>query len=120
MSTKRFRGYARANQNRRRVPGVMNKTEEQYSLILEAQKRNGGIQDYFFERMTLKLANDCRYTPDFLVINRDDELEFHEVKGGLIRDDAAVKLKVAASTFPFRFKLCQLKKKNWTIVEIGA
>jgi hypothetical protein len=119
LKIQRFRGYGRALRPRR-VPGVMNKTEEAYSLILEAQKRSGGIQDYFYEKITLKLANDCRFTPDFLVINRDDELEFHEVKGGLIREDAAIKLKVAASSFPFRFKLCQLKSKNWTIREIAA
>jgi hypothetical protein len=119
VNIRRFRGYGRAIKSRR-VPGVMNKTEEAYSLILEAQKRNGGIHEYFYEKMTLKLANDCRFTPDFMVINREEEIEFHEVKGGLIREDAAIKLKVAASTFPFRFKLCQLKAKNWTIKEIVA
>ncbi len=119
MNIKRYRGYARTPKTRR-VADVMNKTETQYSLILEAQKRNGGIHDYFFEKMTLKLANDCRFTPDFLVINRDDEIELHEVKGSHIREDAALKLKIAASMFPFRFKLCQLKAKNWTIVEMAA
>lgn len=61
-----------------------------------------------------------RLTPDFLVINSIGEVEMHECKGGFIREDAAIKLKVAASTFPFRFKLAQKKGKNWTITEVAA
>jgi hypothetical protein len=111
--------YARTPRTRR-VAGVMNKTEAEYSTILEAQKRVGQIESYDYEVMTLKIAHDCRLTPDFLVINSLGEIELHEIKGGLIREDAAVKLKVAASRFPFRFKLCQKKGKNWTITEVTS
>jgi hypothetical protein len=98
----------------------MNKTEAEYSTMLEALRRIGRIESYAYESVTLKLAADCRLTPDFLVINDLGEVEFHEVKGGLIREDAAVKLKVAAKQFPFRFKLAQKKGKNWTITEVAA
>jgi hypothetical protein len=113
------RHYGRTPKNRR-IAGVMNKTESEYAMILEGMRRGGGIESYEYEKVTLKIAADCRLTPDFLVINNIGEVEFHEVKGGLIREDAAVKLKVAAASFPFRFKLAQKKGKNWTITEVKA
>ena len=78
----------------------MNKTEAGYALLLEARKRAGQVQDYWFEGLTLKLAHDTRYTPDFFVVLADGSCELHEVKG-FMRDDANVKLKVAARLFPF-------------------
>lgn len=48
--------------------------------------------------VTLQLANGVRYTPD-LVGWVGDDLTAWEVKG-FMRDDAAVKLKVAASLWP--------------------
>lgn len=82
----------------------MNKTEARYSQELELKKRAGLIMHYVFEGITFKLAPDTRYTPDFLVVYLD-RFELHEVKG-FFRDDAKVKLKVAASKFPwFVFKL---------------
>lgn len=48
--------------------------------------------------MTLKLGDDCRYTPDFFVLNHAGKLIAHEVKG-FWRDDAKVKIKVAARMF---------------------
>ncbi len=41
----------------------------------------------------------------------DGVLEMREVKG-FMRDDAAVKLKVAAATYPFRFVLVRVRPKN--------
>lgn len=113
-----MRRYARVQ--KRRIPGQMNKTEEAYSHILEAKKRNGEIRDYAYESLTLKLAKDTRLTVDFMVISKDDELELHEVKGGFVREDAWMKLKIAASLFPFRFRLAQYKAKSWTISDVEA
>lgn len=104
--------YAKA----RRVPGVMNGTESKYALHLEAKRIAGEIFAYSFETITLKLADGCRYTPDFVVINRELEIEFHEVKG-FWQDDARVKIKVAASKFPFRFVGVQYKKREWVFEE---
>lgn len=98
-------------------PGAMNKTEQAYALMLEAKKRSGEIVDYRYESVTFKLAKDTRYTPDFYVIF-SDRIELHEVKGGLVRDDARVKFKVAAAKFPeFGWVWCQLKnkKEGWKI-----
>ncbi len=82
--------------------GEMNKTEAAYAGHLELRRRAGEVEAVWFEGITLKLAEGCRYTPDFLVMLADGRLEAHEVKG-FWTDDARVKIKVAASKFPFRF-----------------
>lgn len=85
----------------------MNRLEATYAMRLEAQKRAGKIVLWRYERVTLKLADDTRYTPDFYVLELDGSVSLTEVKG-FMRDDALVKLKVAASQFPeFRFYLWQ-------------
>jgi len=106
----------------------MNKLEAAYALILEARKRNGEIADYAYESVTLKLATGVRYTPDFVVWREEtlygtwariaDVVELHEVKG-FMRDDARIKLRVAAKQFPyFTFRLCRRLKGSWTIEEV--
>src|SRR5689334_13081719 len=92
------RRYARAPRTRR-IPGRMNKGEAAYAAHLEIQLRAGHISFYRYEAMTLKLADDCRLTVDFLVINADDEIELHEVKPAskgkyFAREDSRIKLKV--------------------------
>lgn len=97
----------------------MNKTEKMWAISLEARKRRGEIHDWMYERVTFKLGDDCRYTPDFFVILLDGMIEIYETKGAFIREDARVKLKAAATMFPFfRFVLAQYKKKVWTAWEI--
>lgn len=100
---------ARANVRRRHQPGVMNKSEAAYAAHLDVLKRVGQIADYWFERVTVKLAHDTRYTPDFLVQLPDGELQLHEVKGHF-EDDALVKVKVAAELFPFRILVAKLHR----------
>ena len=91
----------------------MNKTEAEYAGMLEARRVSGEILWWAYEAMTLKLADNTRYTPDFLLMLADGVLEVHETKGGFIREDGWLKLKVAAGMFPFRFFLCQkLAKKD--------
>ncbi len=46
----------------------MNKTEAEFALRLEAQKRAGEILRYEFEGITLRFAN-VKYTPDFVVFD---------------------------------------------------
>lgn len=86
----------------RRAPGVMNKTEERYAQRLMLLHRAGEIEWYEFDAIKLRLADKTFYTPDFLVMLASGEIEVHEVKGHW-EDDARVKIKVAASLFPFRF-----------------
>ena len=105
----------------RREPGTMNKLEAAYAMQLEARKRAGEILWYAFEAIKLRLAPKTFLTPDFTVMLANCELEVHETKG-FMEDDAAVKLKVAAALFPFRFILVQHPNKStgWTFREIAA
>lgn len=82
--------------------GQMNRTEAAYATTLEAAKNAQEIVWYAFEGVTLKLADGCRYTPDFAVLRADGLMEMHEVKG-YWTEDARAKIKVAADKFPFRF-----------------
>ncbi len=80
----------------------MNGLEREHAVNLEMLRKAGKIAAWFYEAMTFKLADDTRYTPDFMVIESDGTVVFHETKG-FWRDDAYVKIKVAAELFPFRF-----------------
>jgi hypothetical protein len=91
----------------------MNKTEASFEQTFLAKKPHG------FEEITLKLADDCRYTPDFWVLDDDDVLAFEEVKG-YWRDDAKVKIRLAAKLFPqFRFRAWRYEKKIWVRERFG-
>ena len=91
--------------------GQMNRTEALYEQRLQILQQTGTIQWFAFEAIKLKLADKTYYTPDFLVLNSDGMLECHEVKG-FWRDDARVKIKVAAQKFPFRFLAVTMQSKK--------
>jgi hypothetical protein len=92
----------------------MNKTEAKYEAFLTLQERSGVIIWHKFESVTVKLADDCRLTPDFLVMFSDGHLEFHDTKGAkkikagkragqrmaYAEEDALIKARVAAALFP--------------------
>lgn len=80
----------------------MNKTEAAYAAHLEGLRIAGEVQWYRFEGVNLRLADATFYRPDFAVMAGDGVMEMHEVKG-FWTDDARVKIKVAASQYPFRF-----------------
>lgn len=90
--------------------GRMNKTEMAYELELSAMKSAGLIQWYKFEGVNLRLADNTHYRPDFIVMNAEGVIEIHEVKGQW-RDDAKVKIRVAADIYPFIFKAIRRKPK---------
>lgn len=97
---------------------VMNKTEALYAERLEGMRAAGEVVWFAFEAVTLRLADDTRYTPDFAVLTADREWEAHEVKGAwaIFRDDAKVKIKVAAAMFPIRFYVCVPRREGgWDI-----
>lgn len=114
----------RALQALGRLPtGAMNKTEEAYARDLRDAQSLGDIQWWKFEGCKLRLADSTFYTPDFNVMAADGVLEMHEVKG-FWTDDARVKIKVAASLYPFRFKAIRARAKNdgggWAIETFGG
>lgn len=109
------RGKARSH-----TPGRMNQTEGRYERdVLAVQKAAGEVVAWWFEAFKLRLADNTFYTPDFVVQLASGELECHEIKGHW-EDDARVKIKVAASLYPFRFVAVQYKKKQWVIEEISG
>lgn len=106
-----------------RLPaGQMNKLEAAYDAHLGALQAAGEILWRKFEGVKLRLADSTFYTPDFFVMAKDGVLEAHETKGHLL-DDANVKIKVAASIYPFRFFLVRRKAKRdgggWSLTTYG-
>jgi len=99
---------------RRHKPGEMNQTETSYADGLQARKLAGEVIDFQFEVVTFKLAQDCRYTPDFAVWLSDGSMEFVDAKGGGPMDEKSrVKAKVAAEKFPqFTFVIEQKQAKK--------
>lgn len=107
----RLRPIAQPNPPERHSSGKMNKTETAYANHLEMLKQAREICWYGFEAVTLRLAKNTRYTPDFAVIDKDGRLVFIEVKG-FWRDDARVKIKVANEMYPFRFVAVTKKRQK--------
>jgi hypothetical protein len=95
----------------------MNGLEAAWAQVLEARRGRGELAWWVFEGIKLKLADSTFYTPDFAVMGIGSEMEFHEVKG-FWRDDARVKIKVAAGLFPFRFLAVRRVKQAWQVEEI--
>jgi hypothetical protein len=102
---------------RGRLPaGTMNRLEAKYADHLAQRKLVGEVAWFSFEAVKLRLAAATFYSPDFLVMLADGSLEVHETKG-FMRDDAAVKIKVAAQLYPFRFFLVRYNA-GWHIREV--
>ncbi len=106
----------------------MNKTESEYALILEEQKRAGQILRYEFEGITLRFAN-VKYTPDFLVFDGKKtafdlvgpdrhHIRLIEVKGPFIkgnRERAVERFRHAKTYWPeFAFEMWQKKDGQWS------
>lgn len=104
---------------RKSVEERLNKTEKRWLDVLRMRRFPLiAIQD-----ITLRLGDDCRFTPDFFTVPTTiaDRLTFWEVKGGFVREDAMVKLRVAARVHQWaRFVMAQWKDGRWTETEINA
>lgn len=108
----------------RRQAGQMNKMEAEYREYLRPRLNVGEILAIDYERITFKLADDTRYTPDFFLLMADGTIELHEVKG-FLEDDAWVKIKVAAEQHPwFTFRLVRKQAKKhgggWEVKAVGG
>ncbi|MBC9904777.1 DUF1064 domain-containing protein [Achromobacter xylosoxidans] len=100
--------------------GQLNKTEQAYAAYLGQLQAVGGILWHKFEGMKFRLADNTFYTPDFMVMKPDGQLEAHEVKG-YWQDDAKVKIKVASDMYPVRFVAIKARAKKdgggWAVEE---
>jgi len=96
-----------------------NKTEAAWDRHLADLKTLGKIRDYWFEPIKIRLAGNTTYRVDFLVRRLDRTLAAIEIKG-FMRDDAAVKIKVAAEQCTWAdFYLVQKAGKEWDIRYVG-
>lgn len=94
----------------------MNKTEARYAEHLRLLQIAGDVLWYRFEGLKFRLADNTFYTPDFAVMLADRSLEAHEIKGHW-REDARVKIKVAAEMYPIRFIAIKAGRKGTWEVE---
>lgn len=98
--------------------GERNKAESAYEQHLELLKRAGELSWYKFEGIKLRLADNCFYTPDFILMKPDGHIECHEVKS-IWLGDAKVKIRMAAELYPFKFVAIYAKTKKegggWTV-----
>lgn len=87
----------------------MNKLEQEFYEAL----RNSEMLCVNVQSISFVLGNGVKYTPDFCAWNKDGTMRCFEVKG-FMRDDAAVKLKVAATMFPMiKWNLVWKVGPNW-------
>ena len=93
--------------------GEMNGTERAYSLHLDTLKQVGEITWWAFEAVVFTLAHRVTYRPDFLVHLPGGRTEVHEVKGWL-EDDAACKVRVFSSLFPWPIYMIKKTTSGWT------
>ena len=93
--------------------GKLNKTEAAFGEHLRRLFPGAAVHE---QAITLRLANGCRYSPDVVVVEQPGSLvRAYEVKGHM-RDDAAVKLKVAATAYPWiSFYLVTQRGGTWEI-----
>ncbi len=114
QSVRKFKGRDNTKYGKRHIPGQMNKTEESFAEGLAFKMLRGEIVRWCFESITFKLADDCRYTPDFAIVHNDGSMEFVDAKGaGPIDPKSLVKIKCAAEKFPqFAFVIEQRKNKR--------
>lgn len=105
---------------RKREQG-MNKLEQAYSDRLDEMLARGEILwRSKHEAIKLRLADNTYFIVDFFVLNKNSELEAHDVKGGFIPAKNMAKLKYCAETFPFRVFTAKRPrvKEPWIVEEI--
>jgi hypothetical protein len=108
---------------KRERPTYRSKTEARYAQYLYLLVSEHQILGWEYETVTLKLATDLRYTPDFLVRELDGSVSFHEVKGArkafAERERLGrAKVKVAAALFPWRFWLVWPERNGEWALEV--
>lgn len=89
----------------------LNKTEAAFLMLLQATNKDAFITQ---QAITFRLANGLRYTPDFVLFHPiGGTVDAFEVKG-FMRDDAAAKIKMAATVYPFiKWTLAWKKNGLW-------
>lgn len=102
--------------------GVMNRTEAKFAERLRSLQLDGKVIAWHYEAVKVCVVpgetgkrQAVFYTPDFMVLHADGEVEMIDVKGaGGWEDTARVKIKAAAERFPmFAWSGYTLTKTGW-------
>lgn len=100
----------------------MNKTEESFTVILEAWKKKDEISRYVYEGITLRW-NGVKYTPDFITFPgmNGGDIRLIECKGAFFKgkfERAVERFRHARTFWPeFMFELWQKKQGQWRRLE---
>lgn len=119
---------------RERNPGEMNKLEKKFEKTLLEGLLLETIAWYGYDVVKLRLADNCFLNVDFFVMANSTkllgsdievfpgELVAIDTKGGLIEEDAKIKMRVSTSAFPWRFFYAQARAVKdgggWKYTEI--
>jgi hypothetical protein len=92
----------------------LSREERAYAGQLELRRLAGEVLRWRYQPVSLRLGYRLWYRPDFGLLLADGTFELHEVKGGKVeqgpkgercvpymREDAAVKVRAAASLYPW-------------------
>lgn len=108
-----------ADEKPKRSDPYKSKWERLLAGQLEDAKRAGGVQAWFYEAVTFRLAagsngkRGASYTPDFMVVQKEGAIEFVEVKG-FMREAARVRFLAAREKYPmFKWRMVRKTKTGW-------
>lgn len=87
----------------------LNKLEKSYLWYLRSLR----VPQLRIQAITLKLADDTRYTADFTYVDENGRMVFADTKGAHVWEDAIIKMRVAARQFTeFRFTIVTQVKRT--------
>jgi hypothetical protein len=93
------------------------KLEARYAERLKLRAHAGEILWWAYEPINFRLGDGATYKPDFGIMLANFELEMHETKGWW-REAARIRIKCAASLYPFRFiGVTHDKERGWEFEE---
>lgn len=94
---------SRARARPKKIPGQMNLTERRFEAnYLKPLLASGEILSYKYEAMKFRYGKDFKatYTPDFIVVRKDEIIECIDVKGsGGWEEHTRVKMKACAEEY---------------------
>lgn len=94
--------------------GELNKWERDYLAHMRALL----IPWIGIQCITFKLAHDTRITPDFSYVDFEGRMTMVDVKGWQ-REDALIKMRVAARQFPmFDWQIVKKTKDGWDVTKV--
>ncbi len=119
LAINKYGKLVHATGRQRHRAGEMNKLEQEWAAMLELRKKTGDTRVLWWawESVKFRIADKTYYTPDFVVMMEDGELQIHETKG-FMEDDARVKVKAVAELFPMRVFVMRKVKGEWSTEEI--